>query len=96
MSALPKVHIHLGHEARTRGSGGVHPHLHPVTQRVQAEIPLAGAAEVEEAVLRAETAREGWRRTPPEARRNILNRQTLWRRANRTWRAWRRSTAERH
>lgn len=72
-AAAPAVHLHLGHEQRTSGSGGTHLHLHPVTQATQAEIPLAGAAEVEEAVARAQAAQEGWRRTPPEARRDILN-----------------------
>ena len=68
----PAVHLHIGHERRTTGSGGSHDHLHPVRQTVQAAIPLAGAAEIEEAVQRAEAAREGWRRTPPEVRRDIL------------------------
>lgn len=73
-TALPQVHLHIGHDQRVDGTGGTHAHLHPVKQTTQAEIPLAGSAEVEEAVTRAEAAREGWRRTPPEARRDILNR----------------------
>jgi len=73
-SAAPLVHLHLGSEQRTSGSGGIHPHLHPVTQVVQAEIPLAGPKEVEEAVNKAETVREEWRRTTPETKRDILNR----------------------
>ena len=73
-AAPPAVHLHIGHERRTVGSGGTHAHLHPVRQVTQAEIPLAGAAEVEEAVARAEAARESWRRTSPERRRDILNR----------------------
>lgn len=74
VSKTPAVHLHLGHEQRTSGSGGTHPHLHPVTQAVQANIPLAGASEVEEAVAKAESARDAWRCTRPEARRDILNR----------------------
>jgi aldehyde dehydrogenase (NAD+) len=75
MSAqAPTVHLHLGHDRRTAGSGGTFDHLHPVTQQLQAKIPLAGRAEVEEAVAKAEAARDGWRRTSPEARRDILNR----------------------
>lgn len=70
----PAVHLHLGHERRTSGSGGTYAHLHPVSQQVQAQIPLAGVDEVNEAVARAEAARDGWRRTSPEQRRNILNR----------------------
>lgn len=69
---VPQVHLHLGHERRSAGSGGQHDHLHPVQQTVQASIPLAGRAEVEQAVARAEAARGGWRRTSPEARRDIL------------------------
>lgn len=74
MSAVPTVHLYLGHETRRTGSGGSHSHLHPVTQQVQADIPLAGADEVNEAVRRAEAVRDSWRRTRPEVRRDILNR----------------------
>ena len=74
MSEIPPVHLHLGHEQRRKGSGGTHAHLHPVTQKVQAEIPLAGAAEVDEAVAHAVAVQESWRRTSPEKRRDILNR----------------------
>jgi aldehyde dehydrogenase (NAD+) len=74
MTAVPSVHLHLGHEQRRTGTGGVHAHLNPVTQKPQADVPLAGAAEVEEAVARAEAALDGWRRTRPEVRRDILNR----------------------
>jgi len=70
----PTVSLHIGGEARAAGSGGVHRHCNPVTGDVQAEIPLAGASEVAEAVARAQAAREGWRRTSPETRRAILNR----------------------
>src|SRR5690606_38822457 len=73
-SAAPKVHLHIGGEQRTSGSGGTHPHLHPVTQVVQAEIPLAGPKEVEEAVNKAEIVREEWRRTTPETNGDILYR----------------------
>src|SRR3546814_8486866 len=76
MASAPAVHLHLGHEQRTSGSGGTHPHLHPVKQEVQADIPLAGAREVEEAVAKAAAAQENWRRTPPEARRDILERKS--------------------
>ena len=70
----PKVSLHIGGEARSSGSGGTHAHLNPVTGFVQASIPPAGAKEIEEAVAKAEAAREGWRRTPPEARRHLMNR----------------------
>lgn len=70
--AAPDVHLHLGGEPLSEGSGGTHDHVSPVTGEVQGTIPLAGPAEIEQAVQRAEAAREGWRRTPPEQRRDIL------------------------
>lgn len=72
--ACPTVHLHVGDEQRAEGSGGLHAHLHPVTQAMQANIPMAGAAEVEDAVRKAESARDAWRRSSPETRCNILNR----------------------
>jgi aldehyde dehydrogenase (NAD+) len=70
---IPQVSLHIGGEVRATGSGGTHDHLNPVSGKVQATIPLAGPAEVDEAVAKAEAAREGWRRTAPEVRREILN-----------------------
>ncbi|MFC4295810.1 aldehyde dehydrogenase family protein [Novosphingobium tardum] len=70
----PSVSLHVGGVPRNSGSGGTHEHRNPVSGEVQASIPLAGAAEVDEAVRLAEAAREGWRRTAPEVRRDILNR----------------------
>lgn len=71
---IPSVHLHIGHDARSKGSGGTYDHLNPVTQKVQASFPLAGAAEIDEAVDKAEGVREDWRRTAPEERRRLLNR----------------------
>ena len=71
---VPTVHLHIGHERRTAGSGGTYQHLHPVRQTVQATIPLAGPGEVDAAVARATAVQEQWRRTRPEERRDILNR----------------------
>lgn len=70
----PTVSLHIGGVPRATGSGGAHDHVNPATGQVQATIPLAGPAEVEEAVAAAMAAREGWRRTAPEVRRTILNR----------------------
>ncbi|WP_226018999.1 aldehyde dehydrogenase [Novosphingobium sp. FKTRR1] len=71
-TAIPAVHLHLGHEKRLTGSGGSRMHIHPVSGDALAEIPLAGPAEIEIAVERADAAREGWRRTSPEARGAML------------------------
>ena len=65
---IPTGHLHLGHETRTSGSGGTRTHIHPVSGEALCEVPLAGPAEVEAAVAKAEAAREGWRRTSPEVR----------------------------
>ena len=69
---IPTVHLHLGHDQRTTGSGGTRDHIHPVTGEVLARIPLAGPAEVEEAVAKAAAAQEAWRNFAPEARRDML------------------------
>jgi aldehyde dehydrogenase (NAD+) len=50
----------------------VYEHRNPVTGEPQAKIPLAGAAEVGRAAAKARTAFEPWRRTRPEARREML------------------------
>jgi aldehyde dehydrogenase (NAD+) len=71
---VPHVHLHLGHEQRTSGSGGSRTHVHPVSGAALATIPLAGPAEIDAAVAKAEAAREGWRRTSPEVRGAILGR----------------------
>jgi aldehyde dehydrogenase (NAD+) len=80
---IPQVSLHIGGEVRATGSGGTHDHLNPVSGKVQATIPLAGPAEVDEAVAKAEAAREGWRRTAPEVRREILNKLADLMEANR-------------
>ncbi|MFZ4687976.1 MAG: aldehyde dehydrogenase family protein [Polymorphobacter sp.] len=72
MTAARQVSLHIGHQTLDSGSGGTYDHLSPVTGEVQATFPLAGAAEVDLAVARAEAAREGWRRTRPEERRAML------------------------
>ena len=69
-----KIHLHIGGVPRESGSGGTHEHLDPYTQQVQTIVPLAGEAEVNEAVERALAVKESWRRTSPEERRDILNR----------------------
>ena len=74
MTLPPRVSLHIGHETVNDGSAGTHDHLNPVTGKIQATFPLAGAAEVDRAVEKAKAARNGWRRTSPEVRRQMLNR----------------------
>ena len=74
----------IGGEARGAGSGGVHDHINPATGQVQAQIPLAGAAEVNEAVEAAATAFETWRWWKPADRRDALMRLAALLRENMT------------
>jgi aldehyde dehydrogenase (NAD+) len=68
------VHLHIAGERLGTGSGGIHDHIDPSTGEVDAPIPLAGAAEIEQAVAGADLAFESWRRTSPGERRRLLMR----------------------
>jgi aldehyde dehydrogenase (NAD+) len=70
----PQVHLRIGAERRTSGSGGTHGHVNPCNGKVDATIPLAGASEVDEAVTVAHAAFQEWRRTAPAKRRELLTR----------------------
>lgn len=70
----PEVELRIGGERLSVGSGGVHRHVDPTTGRPDADVPLAGIAEVERAVQVAHTAYLGWRRTKPADRRRMLMR----------------------
>ncbi|QLL06606.1 aldehyde dehydrogenase family protein [Mycobacterium vicinigordonae] len=71
---VPNVALNLAGGRRAEGSGGVHEHVNPATGLVDATIPLAGPAEVDESVRAAYEAFDDWRRTKPAERRTILNR----------------------
>lgn len=68
----PAVHLRIGAERITSGSGGAHQHINPVDGRVDATIPLAGRAEVDLAARTAHEAFADWRRTRPSERRRLL------------------------
>jgi aldehyde dehydrogenase (NAD+) len=73
------VHLHVGSEQLTSGSGGRHDHISPITGKVTGTIPLAGAEEIDRAVRTAHEAFQTWRRTPPVERRRLLLRLAdLW------------------
>ena len=55
-------------------TGGEVEHVNPATGRSQRVIPMAGAAEVDEAVAAARAALTGWRMLPPSERRRLLSR----------------------
>lgn len=69
---IPQVHLHIGAERLTSGSGGLYDHVNPATGAVDAQVPHGGAAEVNAAVEAAQSAFETWRRWHPTARRDVL------------------------
>jgi aldehyde dehydrogenase (NAD+) len=68
----PPVHLRIGGERIAVGTAGVHGHVNPCTGQVDAEIPLAGPADVDRAVAVAHEAFQSWRHTPPAERRRLL------------------------
>lgn len=72
--STPPVTLNIGGEKRTSGSGGVFGHINPCTGQVDAEIPMAGEKEVDEAVRVAHQAFQTWRNVKPAERGRLLNR----------------------
>jgi len=70
--STPPVTLRIGGEKLTRGSGGVHGHINPCNGRVDAEIPLAGAEEINAAVQVAHQAFQSWRNVRPAERARLL------------------------
>jgi aldehyde dehydrogenase (NAD+) len=66
--------IWIDGEWRATGSAGMLDHVNPSTGQVQAQFPLAGAAEVDEAVAAARRAFPAWRDMMADQRRDLLNR----------------------
>lgn len=71
---LPPVQLQIGDRFLDHGSDGVFDHVNPATGKIQAQVPLAGAAEVNQAVTAAKAGFDIWRKTPPRQRRDLLNR----------------------
>jgi aldehyde dehydrogenase (NAD+) len=70
----PPVHLRIGSTVRTTGSGGTYDHIDPTTGQVDATIPMAGPAEVDEAVAVADEAFHEWKNTRPAQRARLLSR----------------------
>jgi aldehyde dehydrogenase (NAD+) len=70
----PEVRLRIGGEKRRTASGGTFNHINPCTGRPDAEIPMAGPAEIDEAVTAAHNAYLTWRQTNPTERRRVLMR----------------------
>ncbi|OBI21186.1 aldehyde dehydrogenase [Mycobacterium sp. E2497] len=71
-AARPEVSLRIGGEKRHTASGGTYQHINACTGLPDAEIPMAGAAEINEAVEAAHSAFLDWRKTNPAERRRIL------------------------
>lgn len=70
--SLPKAGLVIGDKVLSTGSGGTHVHVFPATGEEQAEVPLAGASEVEAAVAAAKKAAPMWKAMKPSERRDRL------------------------
>lgn len=70
--ALPRAGLVIGDRYLESGSAGTFIHRFAGTGEVQAEVPLAGRAEVEHAVAAAKAAFPGWRATRPTVRRDLM------------------------
>lgn len=71
---VPQVHLHIGREQRTSGSGGSHPHIYPADGSTTGMVPLAGADETNAAVAAAAAAFVTWRKRDPRERARMLRR----------------------
>ncbi len=68
----PEVTLRIGGEKRRTASGGTFDHINPCTGAPDAAIPLAGPAEIDDAVKAAHDAFHSWRQTNPAERRRLL------------------------
>jgi aldehyde dehydrogenase (NAD+) len=68
----PRVHLRIGAERLSVGSGGTFDHIDPTCGRTDATIPLAGPEDVDRAVETAHAAFQQWRTTRPAERRRLL------------------------
>jgi aldehyde dehydrogenase (NAD+) len=69
---LPEAVLLIGDERRARGGAGTYSHVNPATGREQADVPLAGADDVDAAVAAARDAYGEWRGWRVDERRDVL------------------------
>jgi aldehyde dehydrogenase (NAD+) len=72
LDTRPEVSLRIGDERRKTASGGTFRHINPCNGTPDAEIPMAGPAEIDEAVEEAHHAFLSWRQTKPTERRRAL------------------------
>ncbi|MEZ0351955.1 aldehyde dehydrogenase [Mycobacterium sp. pR1184] len=68
----PEVSLRIGEEKRHTASGGTFQHINPCTATPDAEVPMAGPVEIDEAVRVAHNAFQSWRSVNPAERRRVL------------------------
>jgi aldehyde dehydrogenase (NAD+) len=69
---LGDARLVIGAERPASGSGGVVHHVNPTTGRAQADVPMAGLAEIADAVAAARAAFAVWSRWRPDERRDAM------------------------
>ena len=62
----------IGGDLITRSSGGSHEHVYPATGRPNVTVPLAGAADIDDAVASAREAQRVWTSFTVDRRRDLL------------------------
>ncbi len=72
--SLPKPKLMIGAKALEHGAEGSFEHINTTTGQAQGQVPLAGAADVVNAVAAARAALPVWRDMKPYRRRQILDR----------------------
>jgi aldehyde dehydrogenase (NAD+) len=74
---LPRAALLIGERHLTSGSAGVYAHVNAATGQVQAEVPIAGATDIDAAVIAARKGFEVWSALAPHQRRDALVKFTL-------------------
>jgi aldehyde dehydrogenase (NAD+) len=69
---LPEGALWIGGRSITEASGGRVSHVNPASGQLLKDFPIAGAAEVDQAVSAARKAFDGWKRVPAPRRRDLL------------------------
>jgi aldehyde dehydrogenase (NAD+) len=72
LELLPERSLLIGDRRVGESSGGTYQHVYAATGYPTAEVPVAGAAEIDAAVRAAAAAAPAWRALPVNERRNLL------------------------
>jgi hypothetical protein len=71
-AVLPPGRLLIGDRLLDRTGGGTTEHVNPATGKAQATVPLAGSAEVDQAVAAAREGFQTWRAMAAASRREVL------------------------